>query len=314
VPASDIAVVDGHDIAKAKFDRILDQSKKAYRQAGRSFPKQGSPEYQTLKTNIVNYLVESVQFELGAEDLGIHVTDKDVDKELASTKKTYFNGNEKKYRQALKKAGRTESDLRDMLKQRLLQERVSAELTKDLKVTDEDIKKYYARHKDEFRTRESRDVRHILLSCTTAKQCASARRKAAQLRRQLVNGASFAKLAKKYSKDPGSAQAGGFLTIQKGTTQPAFDKAAFSLKTHQLSQPIKTVYGIHVLEPLSAIRPATTQTLKQATVQIRTTLMSKKRTDALTKWVQDVKKKYGDKTEYQVGYAPPQSSTQTAAG
>ena len=66
----------------------------------------------------------------------------------------------------------------------------------------------------------SRDVRHILVNSKTL---------ADQLEAQLKSGGDFAKLAKQYSKDPGSAKTGGKLTITQGQTVPEFDKAAFTL-------------------------------------------------------------------------------------
>src|SRR5919109_1275141 len=90
VPAGAIAVVGGHEISKARYDRMLEQAKKGYKQSGRTFPKAGTPEFQTLKTNAVNYLVEREQFELAAADLGVKVDDEDVTKRLSDLKKQYF--------------------------------------------------------------------------------------------------------------------------------------------------------------------------------------------------------------------------------
>jgi FKBP-type peptidyl-prolyl cis-trans isomerase (trigger factor) len=341
VPAGAIAVVDGQEVSKAKFDRMLDQAQKGYKQSGRNFPKQGTPEYQTLKTNAVNYLVERLQFELAAEDLGVDVSEDDVTKRLGDLKKQYFCAgsppptsrsrpqtgctkvDDKKYQAALKQSGKTDADVRADVQAQLLQEGVAAKLTEDIKVSDDDIQKYYNQHKQQFGTAASRDVRHILISVcqkgASAEQSrgclkdAKAKQRISQLRAQLKNGASFAALAKKYSTDPGSKDAGGKLTVSKGATVPEFDEAAFSLQTHVLSQPIKTQYGYHLIEPLSSIRPRKTTALKDVRAQIRSQLVAQKRSEALTKWVQDTKKKYADKTDYQVGFAPPKSSTQTVS-
>jgi len=139
-------------------------------------------------------------------------------------------------------------------------------------------------------------VRHILV---TKKALADS------LYQQLKSGGNFAKLAKQYSKDPGSAANGGKLTVSKGQTVPQFDKAAFSLKTNQISQPVHTQYGYHIIQALSAIKPASTTKLSQVRASIRQQLEQQKKNDEITKWLEDTKKGYcSGKIKYQVGYQP----------
>jgi parvulin-like peptidyl-prolyl isomerase len=120
----------------------------------------------------------------------------------------------------------------------------------------------------------------------------------------LKAGGDFAKLAKKYSKDPGSAAQGGKLTITKGQTVAPFDKVAFSLKTNELSPPVHTTYGWHIIQALSAVKPATQQPLKDVKAQISSQLLQTKKTDVINKWVDDVNKEYAKKIAYQTGYTP----------
>ena len=114
-----------------------------------------------------------------------------------------------------------------------------------MKVSDADIQEYYNTHKTQYVQPESRDVRHILVPKKAL---------ADSLYAQLKSGANFAQLAKRYSKDPGSAANGGKLTVSKGQTVPEFDKTAFSLKKGELSQPVKTQYGYHIIQALSAVK------------------------------------------------------------
>ena len=71
----------------------------------------------------------------------------------------------------------------------------------------------------------------------------------ADLYNQLIKGADFAKLAKEYSSDPGSARKGGDLGwFRKGMMVPEFEKAAFSGRVGVIQKPIKTNYGYHIIK------------------------------------------------------------------
>ena len=304
VPDDSIAVVAGQEIPRDQFDALLEQTKAGYKQQGRDVPKAGTPEYTTLKTNIVQYLVQRAQFEEKAEELGITITDKQIDDELAKIKKDFFQGSDAKMQAQLKKQNITLDSLKRDIRAKLVQEKLYAKVTGDVKVTDKEIREYYDQHKDLYGQPESRDVRHILVEKKAL---------ADNLYGQLQDGASFAQLAKKYSKDPGSAAQGGKLTVSKGQTVPEFDKLAFELKTGELGKPVKTQYGWHIIEALSAVKAAKTQPFGDVQDQIKAQLLETKKSDAMTKWVNDVKKELGDKTDYQVGFEPPaQQNTSTA--
>jgi len=149
-------------------------------------------------------------------------------------------------------------------------------------------------------------VRHILV---TKKALADS------LYQQVKSGGNFAKLAKQYSKDPGSAANGGKLTVSKGQTVPAFDKAAFSLKNGEISQPVHTQYGYHIIQALSAIKPAATTSLAQVRASIKQQLEQQKKNDKITKWLEDTKKGYcGGKIKYQIGYQPNPDPCATLTG
>ena len=304
VPSDAIAVVSGQQIPREQFDALLEQTKAGYKQQGRDVPKAGTPEYTTLKTNIVQYLVQRAQFEEKAKELGITISDKQIDDELAKIKKDFFQGSDAKMQAQLKKQNITLDSLKRDIRAKLIQEKLYAKVTGDVTVTDKDIRDYYDQHQDLYGQPESRDVRHILVDKKAL---------ADDLYAQLKGGASFAQLAKKYSKDPGSAAQGGKLTISKGQTVPEFDKLAFELKTGELGQPVKTQYGWHIIEALSAVKAAKTQPYDQVKDQIKAQLLETKKSDAMTKWVNDVKKELGDKTSYQVGFEPPaEQNTSTA--
>jgi parvulin-like peptidyl-prolyl isomerase len=301
VPADAIAVVGDVEVPKSEFDALLGQAKRSYKAQKREFPKAGTPEYATLKNQAVAFLVQRAQFEQQAEELDVEITDKQVDARLEQTKKQYFGGDEKRYQAQLKEQGLTEEQVRRDLRAQLLQEALFKKVTAGVKVTDAEVRSYYEKNKEQYGQPESRDVRHILVPT---------KRQAQDLHAQLRAGGSFARLAKRFSKDPGSKDQGGKLTVAKGQTVPPFDKAAFELKKNELSQPIKTQYGWHLIEPLSAVKPAKTTPLKEVRESIRQQLEQTKKNERMTKWVEDTKKEFADRTRYQTGYAPP-ATTET---
>jgi foldase protein PrsA len=303
VPTSAVAVVGDATITKAQFNDLLAGAKRNYAARKTPFPKPGTPQYKSLQDQVVQYLVQQSELQQKADELGIKVTPKDVDKKLSDLKKQYFGTSEKKYQAALKAQGVTEPQLKQQLYATVLSDRIFKKVTANVKVGDAEVQKYYDDHKQTYTQAASRDVRHILVN---------SKKLADTLETQLKGGASFAALAKKYSKDPGSAAQGGKLTITKGQTVAPFDKVAFSLKTGKTSTPVHTTYGWHIIQALSAVKPEKTTPLKDVKESIRQQLLQTKKTTTMTNWFNDVKKSFNKNISYQTGYAPLTATTTTA--
>ena len=302
VPASAVARVGNDTITKAQFAFLLAGAQRTYAARKSAFPKPGTTAYKALQDQAMQYLVQQAELEQKAKDMGVTVTSKDVDARLAQIKQQYFKGSQAAYLKQLKAQGLTEAQLRLDLQSQILSEKLYTAVTGKLKVSDAEVTKYYNDNKTQYGTAESRDVRHILVNNKAL---------ADSLESQLKGGASFAALAKKYSKDPGSAKTGGKLTITKGQTVPEFDKTAFALKTNQISPPVHTQYGWHIIQALSAVKPATTTPLASVKAQISQQLLQTKRTAAMTKWLNDVKKSFAKKISYQAGYVPAATTAPT---
>ena len=304
VPSDAVAVVNGQPISKSSLNALLTQAQVTYKNQKRAFPKAGTPEYAALQTQAITFLVQRVQFAQEAGNMGIKVTDTQVEARLAQIKKQYFKNSAAAYAKQLASQGLTDSQVRDDLRAQLISEAIFNKVAAGVKVSDAQIAAYYAKNKTQYSQPESRDVRHILV-----KNKATAEKLYTQLRAN--NGATFAALAKKYSLDPGSKNVGGKLTVSKGQTVPPFDLAAFTLPTKSISTPIHTQYGWHIIQPLSDIRPAKTTPLASVKESIRQQLLQTQKNAAMTAWVAASKKKYDKKTHYQVGYGPATTATTT---
>lgn len=128
-------------------------------------------------------------------------------------------------------------------------------LAGDVKVTDEDLRKYYENTKASYATQEERRVAHILIETNDKVSDAEAKAKAEDIYKKIEDGADFAEMAKKYSQDPGSASKGGDLGYNpKGSFVKPFEEAEFSLKPNQISPPVKTEFGYHIIK-LLGVKP-----------------------------------------------------------
>jgi len=308
VPEDAVAVVDGTEISRAELDDLIARAKKGYEAQKQDFPKVGTQEYQSLQTQYLAYLVQREEFEQEAEDLGITVSQKDVDKAVADFVKDRFGGSRQQYEKALADQGYSEADFRETIAVSVLSQKIFENVTEEVKVTDAEILQYYTENQSQYSTPESRDVRHILVAETgddDEVDFAKSKAEADRIYAELQNGGDFAALAKENSDDPGSKDSGGKLTISRGQTVAEFDKTAFQLEQGAISEPVKTQYGYHVIEALSPVRKAKVTSLDDVRDSIRATLLQEQRNEVMTKWVEDLNDEYEGKISYAAGFEPP---------
>lgn len=295
VPVDAIALVGDQEVPKAEYDALLDRAEQSYKAQKRPFPKVGSPEYNDLKGRAVQFLVQRYEFRNEAENLGVKVTDEEVTKRLDQLKKTNFGGSDEKLQAELKKLGLTEEQAREEIQDKLLQEKIFTKVAGSIKVPETEIETYYKANEEQFT--KPREVRHILVK---------SKEKADELYKELKAGASFAALAKKFSQDTASAKQGGKLTVSKGQTVAPFDKIAFSIDEGEISKPVKTQFGWHIIE---ALAPIEVTKLAEAKTTIEQQLKQQKQSAAMKTWLKQTQAKYEKDVVYAVGYKPPATAT-----
>ncbi|HWA96445.1 MAG TPA: peptidyl-prolyl cis-trans isomerase [Terracidiphilus sp.] len=155
-------------------------------------------------------------------------------------------------------------------------------------VSQQEIQQYYNSHKSEYQVPEQARSRHILISVkegADAKADAAAKAKAEDVLKQLEAGGSWKDLAKKYSDDPGSKDAGGELGFaQRGRMVPAFDAAIFSQKIGDIKI-VKSQFGYHVVQ-VEERQAAHTQELNEVLPTIQATLIREKSVQAQQNYAQ----------------------------
>jgi len=144
-----------------------------------------------------------------------------------------------------------------VLERAICEEVVDRELRSHVNITDEQLKKYYDENGEQFERPETVRAAHILLSTRDAVTGQEVSEETKKERRQQIDkilerankGEEFAALAREYSEDPGSKNAGGEYTFARGQFHnPEFESAAFALKTNEISGVITTAFGYHIIK------------------------------------------------------------------
>jgi peptidyl-prolyl cis-trans isomerase C len=294
-----IATFEGGDVTQGELDEFAEQS-------GFGDMSKDDPQYQAAIQQIMPQLVGIEITKAYAQEHNITVSDKEVDQEIEKIKEQVGEqarssgqdlSDQKAYEQALKQNNITEEQLRKDIRENLPVQKVQEKVAGGAEPSDEEIQKYYDQNKEaQFTTPEQRCVRHILFN-------KDQKQKADEVKQQLENGGDFAKLAKQYSQDPGSAEKGGDLgCLGKGETVPDFEEAAFGAEQGEIVGPVQTQFGYHLLE-VTEIKPKQTRSLEDVESQIRSQLATEKQSEEFSRWIEEQKKQRDVK--YLEGYKPP---------
>jgi len=298
VPAGAIAAVGSGVVTQEQFDQIWKQAEAQYKSQANApaFPKAGTAQYNQLKASIVNYLVQNQIIKDKASELKVTVTDKQLQDRMKQIVTQV--GGQKKLDKLLKEQSVTQAQLEEQLKAQMLQDAVQQKVYADITVSQAEIEKYFNNpaNKAQFNVPESVDARHILV-----KTKAEAEKVRALLEADNTD-ANWKKVAKQYSTDTGSKNNGGSLgNFPKGRMVKPFEDAAFALKVGEISQPVKTQFGYHIIE-VTKKTPASKQTLDQAKATIEQQLKYQKQSTAWEDWLKKAMAAAG--VAYAAGFDP----------
>jgi foldase protein PrsA len=289
LPAGVVARVGDASITEQQLDRAVSFAAAQAKAQGQSVPAEGAEGYDQFRRQALQSLVQQKVVAFEARECGnpCKVTDQQVDDDLARIVETEFQGKQKEFDEFLKDRGISQADARDIVKNGLQQQKLFDHVTRGVRFTDADAKAYYEEHPDEFKVAAGRVASHILVE--TEAEANSIRAEATP--------ESFARLAEENSTDTGSAKQGGSLgPIQKGQLVPEFEKVAFALEDGEISQPVKTQFGWHIITV--DVTPARTTSFADAKDQIISTQLDQKRQTEFTTWSEEVVEDWNGRTVY----------------
>lgn len=285
-----VAKVNGEEITKAQLDEAFKAAVEASGvKAADLTPDQKLNGYrQILDELIMDKLVAKAA-------AGETVSDEDINAEIAKLKKQFPS--EEAFEAQLKEAGQSPEKLNASLRTMLQQQHWMQSQIKDQdQIGDADAKKFYDSNTEEFKNPETVKASHILFmvnkddSPEVLKQKEDAAKKAAA---RAKKGEDFNKLAKELSEEPGAKESGGDLGFfSKDRMVPEFAEVAFTAKPGDISEPVRTQFGWHIIK-VTDKKPAGTVPYEEVKDQITAYLKSAKQREA----VQAVLKKLKDSAQ-----------------
>lgn len=206
--------------------------------------------YEEMKASVGDQAIQILMIEKVLSEK-YEVTDKEVEAEFEKSKEEMGDT----FDQFLEQNNQTEESYKKVLRLNLLQEKA---LTDGVEVTDEEIQQQYERQGTEL------NARHILVADQET---------ADKVKAELDGGGDFAKLAEEYSTDPGSAANGGALDwFGAGAMVPEFEDAAFALEVDEISEPVQSQHGFHIIQVTEKRQVEDQAPLEDQKEQIRTDL------------------------------------------
>ncbi len=318
--SGDVAVVGDTHITKSDLDHQIKLELAAMAVKKQKIPQVGSSSYQSaIVQPVLQYLVTDAQVHNIAKALSVVVTQKQIQDQVAKAITQFYGGSKAKYQADLKRYKLSDADVAQQFELTLLEQNIENKLKNQVKVTPKQAQDYYNAHKSQFQSGAStRRVDYVLMPSKAAAENA---------RTQLAAGKSFKAVDKGAIDD--SARHEPFVFTQGGG-DTNFDRATFTLKTNELSQPVPMAAAYYASQPTLkgkckpvcyfVIRPAADtvkggqqKSFAAVKAQILSTLLSQRQTAHLQQIVTNLEKQQKKITKYAAGFAPPKVSTPPTA-
>lgn len=244
-----IARVNGQPIYKDDLTPYTREELKKFKKFGMT--RQRTPELtKRMEQRALEKVITQELLTQESREIKIDSIEEKVDEGIKKIKIKYKT--EENFKNYLESKKLTENDLRENLIRRIKTEKYLEEKgIQNPDIPEEEIKAFYEESKSNYRTDEYIRVNHILIKVdenASQEEKDAARQKAEKIRKEIVNGKSFAAMAREFSEDGNAANGGNLNYIKRGFMPPEFDSAAFGLKKDEMSEVIQTKFGFHIIK------------------------------------------------------------------
>jgi peptidyl-prolyl cis-trans isomerase SurA len=275
IPLSEVYQRAGPEIARLERDGMLNDER-----------KQGA-----LKRSLDDLIAEKL---LAADEKAsnIEVTDQEIDLAIEDVRKQN-NMDAATFERALVSQGTSVTAYREKMKRDLgSMKLIGMKVRSKIKVADEDVKAEYARRAKAEESDFEVHARHIVIQVAKGASPAqeeAARKRAEELMRRARAGEDFVELAKKHSEGPSKADGGDVGFFKRGEMVGSFDKAAFALKPGEISDPVRSPFGWHVIQVVER-RAGAPKPFEQVREELRDRLWREQMQRHTEQYVADLRK------------------------
>ncbi|MDD5557833.1 MAG: peptidylprolyl isomerase [bacterium] len=241
------ATVNGVPIKAADVDRAVEEI--AGRYGGALPPEQMGQMRAVLRPQALEALISEQLLVQEADREGIAADEQAVEAQLRDVAARFPGPGE--FREVLAARGMAERDVRAEIDRAL---RIELLLARKIggagSVSDEEVSAFHKEHPDEFHRSERVRASHVLIKADpeSEEERAAARGKIAELRRRIEEGEDFSAVAAAHSECPSAAQGGDLGFFERGSMVEAFEDAAFGMEVGQVSDPVETEFGCHIIK------------------------------------------------------------------
>ncbi len=272
-----VATVDGDKISKAQLDEVFD---KAVQMTGVKAADLTSEQKMEGYRQLLDELITEKLVTKAAA--GFTVPQSEVDAQIAKIKAQFPS--EEDFGKQLAQVGQSPEQLNDSIRKMLQQEQwLESQVAGKTEVTDEEAKQFYEANKGEFQQPDTVKASHILflVSKDDSQEIVDQKLEAAKTAEaRAKKGEDFMALAKELSEEPGAKESGGDLGFfPKDRMVPEFSEVAFSQKVGDISDPVRTQFGWHVIK-VTDKKAAGTVPYEEVKAQLIAYLKAKKREEA----------------------------------
>ncbi|SDO20915.1 peptidylprolyl isomerase [Vreelandella arcis] len=281
-----VAVVNEGVIMRSELDDRMAQVERQAEARGESLPARGQLESQVLERMIV----EEIQLQM-ARDANLSIDDTELNRQVRSIAESN-NMSLEEFADALEADGITLASVREDVRREMLMRQVQQrQVGNRVNISDSEVDRLLSQQSsqsgEQAVIQETR-ARHILIELTPTRNESQARAKAQEVRERLGRGEDFAKVAREMSDDNGSALNGGGLGwLRPGQTVPAFEDAMRELPLNQISEPIRSQFGYHIIQVQERRQQDVTQEAQRE--EVRQAIFQRRANQELETWQQQIR-------------------------